>query len=350
MGDDVQPEATRIGTTTYQPSSDEYVMYVHGWNMGGWDTDGWEKDRWTETVFKRLWWLGYKGRVGGFQWPTLGTISYDQSEFRAWKSGAALAKLLTQLNNEHPGQVRVIAHSMGNVVTGEAILEAPANVVHSYIATQAAIPSHMYDLSPEPFWSGPYNTPEIYYSYCISGQNPAKPYLADNQYKVASGRQFNYFNPDDWALARWKKNNTGFANDLFSKPDKNYSYHDKDGDINSYNWGADDYDKRDEFHYRYAQSSDSRLLLLPVDRFEIFAFCAQSRSNPLGAEPAPVSGFIPRDLQHTGLIPVFGDTHLGHSREFRSNLVNERGYWMWVGYDFELQGFKNPEEENGSAK
>jgi len=49
------------------PTKDEekdYVLYVHGYNM-----DEYEKQRWIETTHKRLYWLGYKGRVGGFTWP-----------------------------------------------------------------------------------------------------------------------------------------------------------------------------------------------------------------------------------------------------------------------------------------
>ena len=347
-GDEVEATASQVGSYTYtrkktpesMPLTDEYVLYVHGWNM-----EDWEKDRWAETVFKRLWWQGYKGRVGCFQWPTLTTLTglttYDQSEFRAWRSGAALAKLLTQLNSEHPGQVRMIAHSMGNVVAGEAIFEAPSNVVYSYIATQAAIPAHMYDKNINPFWTGPYNTPDIYYGYCVSGQNPDNSYLSGNQTKLAPGRMFNYFNEDDWALDKWKMNNQGIVSDWFSKPDKSYYYVDQDGDINTYNYNPDDPEKMDKF--LFINGDEHRLLLLPLDRFEIFSFCAQSRSNSLGAESAPISGFVRRNLQDTTLIPRFDDKHLGHSREFRSDIINERGYWMWVGWDFRLQGFADLE-------
>lgn len=73
----------------------------------------------------------------------------------------------------------------------------------------------------------------------------------------------------------------------------------------------------------------------------------QSRSNPLGAESAPVKGFEGRNLNDMPLVHEFGDWYSGHSRQFRSNLVDERGYWMWVGFDFKLEGFVEPD---GQAK
>jgi len=47
------------------PKTDEekdMILYVHGYNMnGGADLAG-DKQRWIETIYKRLYWLGYKGR------------------------------------------------------------------------------------------------------------------------------------------------------------------------------------------------------------------------------------------------------------------------------------------------
>ncbi len=107
----LDPAKQRLATYASTNPTDEYCLYVHGWKMAEW-----EKDRWAETTFKRLWWLGYRGKVGIFEWPTLeGMTTYDQSEFRAWRSGHALMQLLHDLNEKHPGNVRVLAHSMGNV-------------------------------------------------------------------------------------------------------------------------------------------------------------------------------------------------------------------------------------------
>lgn len=92
------------------------VPYIQDMNMG-------------ETTLKRLWWRGYKGRFAVFRWPTLGngTIfppggaigNYNDSEYRAWHSGNALKQFVASL--PYPNARNVMAHSMGNLVTGQAI-------------------------------------------------------------------------------------------------------------------------------------------------------------------------------------------------------------------------------------
>jgi pimeloyl-ACP methyl ester carboxylesterase len=144
-------------TTPFQynsssPEENEYILFVHGWNLAPW-----ERDAYAETAFKRLYWQGYKGHFGAFQWPTeygfgswktvaTDPDNYDNSEFNAWSSGAGLLGLLNRLNSSYPGNVYLMAHSMGNVAAGEALKLAGANqVVNTYIAMQAAVPAHCYD-------------------------------------------------------------------------------------------------------------------------------------------------------------------------------------------------------------
>jgi hypothetical protein len=122
-------------------STTPYILFVHGWNM-----EPWEKDRYAETMYKRLYWQGYQGRFGLFRWPTFfdfsGIISvaldsdnYDSSEFNAWQSAIALKNRLVALNIQYPGKVYVGAHSMGNIVTGEALRLASNTLVNTYVAT-----------------------------------------------------------------------------------------------------------------------------------------------------------------------------------------------------------------------
>jgi hypothetical protein len=159
-GDDFSPGyPTQPFQYSYDPvydTNDNYILYVHGWNM-----KVWEKDRFAESAFKRLYWQGYQGRFGVFRWPTdygftseLGITgsnpltdphNYDNSEFRAWQSATGLASKLADLNAHYPGHVYVLAHSMGNVVTGEALRLATNRVANTYVASQGAIPAHVYD-------------------------------------------------------------------------------------------------------------------------------------------------------------------------------------------------------------
>ena len=41
------------------PNGNKYILLVHGWNM-----PPWEKDAFAETMLKRLYWQGYKGKFG----------------------------------------------------------------------------------------------------------------------------------------------------------------------------------------------------------------------------------------------------------------------------------------------
>jgi len=293
--DNVSTTVSQDGTYTYTPEKDEYVLYVHGWRMADW-----EKDRWTETVFKRLWWQGYKGHVGGFQWPTLGLQRpYNQSELRAWNSAQALKNLITSLNSSYPGQVRVIAHSMGNVVVGEALRLCSSSVVHTHLAAQAALPAHCYDNTISNYWSN-FRTPNVY-GYYTSGQFPDVPYLAGNSSKADNLVQ--YYNARDYALRKWEFNNRNF------KPDRLNKYHYTEGDAN-----VDTYAPAsgDRFYYQESLITQ-RTMVFPVNRYEIFARSAQSRSRALGCESS-VAGFgIHRNLQGFD----YNDSSYSHSREFR---------------------------------
>lgn len=315
-GDEVNTTSSgNINSTTYKPETDEYIIHVHGWNMAQW-----EKNRWTETMFKRLWWQKYKGHVGGFQWPTYtGILSYDASELRAWRSGEALNNRITSLNSMYPGEVRVLAHSMGNVVMGEALRLFSSSVVHTYIAAQAAIPAHCYDNTIGNYWTG-FNTPNIYARYS-SGQLPDTPYLVANSRHAET--MLLYFNPVDYALGAraWQLNNE-------LKPD--YAYWNTDGDSN-----IDSYEPAsgDRFYFNNALLPfGERTITIPDQRFEAFARILESRSNALGCEPS-VAGFgTARDLQNWN----YNNQHYSHSREFRSNIVDESPFWAAVIEDAHL--------------
>ena len=72
---------------------------------------------------------------------------------------------------------------------------------------------------------------------------------------------------------------------------------------------------------------------LPEDTFKIFSFCARSRSLALGAVETPINGLEGEtNLQDFG----FNDKHYSHSKEFRSNIVDERPFWKKAADDFDL--------------
>ena len=317
VGDFVNSTSSVEGVYTYQPESDDYIMYVHGWNM-----KEWEKDRWVETMFKRLWWQGYKGHCGLFSWPTLTTSmpaatpwNYDHSEMRSWHSAEALLHRLERLNSNSPGKVRILAHSMGNVVSTEALRQSPSQVVHTFISSQAAIPANIYDndivyKNGSSYWDG-YTTPDVYGHY-FSGGNSSAPY-AENAASGA-GKMIRMYNVDDYALWWWQYNNE-------RKPDLFYNY---SGNIDNYNPSSGS-----RFYHNPVLSSGERDLVFPDDRFEIFAFAAESRSFALGAEPKKNVSNYNLNIDLFKLVE-YEDKHYHHSKQFRSNLIDEFKYWEAV--------------------
>lgn len=159
------------------------TTFIHGWRM---DPD--ESRLFAETMFKRLWWEGYKGRYTYFRWPTLtGDYTFSSSELRAWKYGASLKSFLS---GGVPNGYRknVVAHSLGNVVVGGAIKRSAS--MDTYVAMQAAIPAGCYDMnSSDSFFAGK-TTPDL-----SDPDKGYRGYLSNNGANV-----INYYNPDDFAL------------------------------------------------------------------------------------------------------------------------------------------------------
>ena len=100
--------------------------------------------RMASTTFKRLWWQGFKGRFGFYKWEAHNLVLFNESEYRAWKSGRGLAAFLHQL----PGQNKNIwSFSQGTVVGSSAIRDYGATP-NALIVMQAAIPAVCYDDNP----------------------------------------------------------------------------------------------------------------------------------------------------------------------------------------------------------
>ncbi|MCM2264957.1 MAG: alpha/beta hydrolase [Desulfuromonadales bacterium] len=322
----------------YQPANDEYVLYVHGWNM-----QPWEKRRWAETIFKRLWWQGYQGKVGVFDWPcntfnlVPGPTNYDRSEFKAWQSATALKGVVEQLSKSHSGQIRLLAHSQGNVVAGEALRLGAPGLVHTYVASQAALSASFYNqydqtTGPAPGYAVALEpqTPDVLAFYPPEGK---RPYLENVPGKVG-GRMVSYFNVEDYALATatlsWEDNNR-------YKPDESIGY-DYLGPVDRYDYPAL---AGNGFAYGHTEGSppDDRFvierdLIFPAGSHEIFSFGGESRTKAFGAVTPPETVRGPQtDLRTPGSRDLralfkFDMKHYSHSRQFRSSVAAEQGYWQ----------------------
>jgi hypothetical protein len=133
------------------------IVFVHGWRMS---PEG--ASNFAETFCKRLWHRGFKGRFAAFHWDTWwhdgasewlpfggGAIDaylahYNDSEYTAWHAVSVLKNFVNGLSFENKN---LAAHSMGNIVTGEALRQGMA--VTNYALMQAAVPAACYDEDEE---------------------------------------------------------------------------------------------------------------------------------------------------------------------------------------------------------
>jgi hypothetical protein len=342
ISQDRLPAGATAGQYTAQsPERNQYILYVHGWNM-----HPWEKDAFAETAFKRLYWQGYKGRFGAFQWPTTyhtfapaGLFDYDSGEYSSWLSATPLKNFLATLSSTYSGNVYVVAHSMGNVVTGEALrlaAQSGGRPVAAYVATQAAVPVHCYDpnqATPSDFFNSWRSPPgqSIISIYVGSATTPNiyPNWLASNG--TAVGTRGNFYNPNDFALSRG-----AWETDQALKPDGETGLHWPYG----FSGDPEIAPPQDRFfstvqapghagtaHHSLQLGSTTNVL----DRYEIMAFAAQPRCRALGAVANPAGLSSSQSLQ--GMWPSpdpFNNNykdHPWHSAEFRFTNMDQKKYW-----------------------
>lgn len=302
LGDVVAVHRHSSSATFATPTKDEekdYVLYVHGYNMAEF-----EKQRWIETAYKRLYWLGYKGRVGGFSWPCAQSApQFDPSEEKAWQSAAQLKAHLANLKAQGY-RVHVIAHSQGNVVMGEALRQAGAGsaLVRTYIASQAAVAASCYKenvpLMPDPGQE----TPDVYGTYPPT----TLPYFDGSAMSGATSRYVNFYNPVDYALTSASGNGFSWETDQRWKPTAPYLY---------------------LAGFQKLTLLGFKTLSFPDDRFEIFSYAAEAKSKALGVMP---TGGVFTSFTNLESNQQYGPEHIYHSGQFRASMATRYQYWDGV--------------------
>jgi hypothetical protein len=232
--------------------------------------------------------------------------NYDNSESNAWASATGLLNKLTDLHAEYPGHVYLMAHSMGNVVAGEALrLAGTSQVVNTYVAMQGAVPAHCYDSStanratPTP--------PDRYAHYYTNG---ASSYFSASS---GAGNYVNFYNTNDYALNWWNV-------DQGDKPDDGLAagpaYH---------------YSSSSGFYKLVGVGLTNVVYLnFPTNTYEIFAYGNPSWSYALGAQADVGGTFKTLTYQQVDLFAgpySFGSAHKGHSAEFRSDNMSRAVFW-----------------------
>ena len=366
-------------------NSDDYIMFVHGWNMTAAD-----KKTFAETSFKRLYWQGYSGRFGTFDWPTFADIegprgpeiaigdgldvsllnfTYNASELQAWRSGEALKNVLGNLQQPDPmGKVHLnlMAHSMGNVVAAEAMrlwrLQSTDPLVDTYIAMQGAISAGAFGSDATnalPF--GATSDFDLYRYWPVGVGQPAaggRPYMSDATNTSAAWSQsaatnrVNMFNDEDVALTRaWVGNNTFKPLSGNAAPFEVWPYN-YDFGVNGPPSGV----------YRIdAQTEQAQLIstdLIDVNgrpgtyAYEIMAFASKANSLPIGAQNVQqwfntnvdiASDIDGLDLNLRGFEP---NIRANHSFQFNHDASATWNFWDRVKEEI---GFSSTYDMTGSG-
>lgn len=337
----------------YQAPPDEtpeVLTFVHGWNMSPAGSQNY-----AETMYKRLWHRGYKGRFAAMRWNTKYSDAFDKvpgigdaisayladfngSEFIAWsQSGEPLKTFVDQLPSNY--RKTLVAHSMGNIVAASAFLKGMN--VSSYALLNGALSSSCYDgsldlkqtqIRPETVYHDLPGTDSLYPYYWIDGASPDDDpdFLAKKlSYRlrlaeITSGAWINFhLSKDNATTYAWESNQN-----LTKPPSAFIPESDANGNVYGY-----DRNLPDGMHlYKLLDpqmGSGQRITL--QDSFEAMAFCARPWSKAVGAEPK-TKGIIGGEVDMSK--PPF-DFQDEHSAEF--NRTNQQ---TSLFYDQLLQQLK----------
>lgn len=321
-----QPPAVVTGLAPWLPQLAHQIdpvedpiatAFLHGWNLSAEESSGL-----SDTLFKRLWHAGYKGRFCAFRWPTTmleePTVAdaFNVGEHRALEYGAALRMFLAGLPAGY--RCNLIAHSQGGMLAA-SVLRSGA-VVENSLMLQTAVPASAVDPSRALDWMSlavaDVRAPE--------GMSTPDPFETEGGYRGLLGsvetRLINYFNEADFALqtgrvlgmsANW------IENQLMQKP-----HWPGLSDFRRYAWIATAPAAPLDLRPRYALQSNPQRMLRPVIRaHEILAFIARSRSRALGAEPRAAGVLLPGGGVNLAATPfAVGNTRDDHSAAFTRSL------------------------------
>lgn len=320
VGTNGPPSSCRI-RQALTPAPDEtkqVIVFVHGANNSQFDYE-----TTSATFFKRLYWSGYRGRFASFRWQSLhlpdcaleipwGLYNFNPSEFIAWQSAHALRDYLLALENR-PGleeyTLNIVAHSQGNVVASEALIEgAPFD---NYILSQGAVPAHAYDP----------NVPFLQ-KFLSAEQSVPTPYSAasggyHDYFSPINGNLVNFYNTNDFALVsgtcsvfdtNWEKNHESH------KPEQNYRF--------------------DGTNCWWANPDLTNQIVNPMVKK---AMIARTRSHAVGAQNGMV-GVIATSVDLQAAPFAFGQDRAEHSGQLTRNVQS-----AWHYYDEVLDSFRIPQ-------
>ena len=208
----------------------------------------------SDTVFKRLYWAGFRGKSASVRWPSVVTTDLDWfnvSELYSYKAASALKTYLISLQDQTPRpRIHILAHSQGGAITSEALNEgAPFDTL---ILSQVAMSASCYDTN------APTNSDLVALDVSPYATPLSRPMGYLGVYTNITGHIANYFNTNDALLKLW------LTDQKLEKPSQFYSYDGTNG------W--------------YLYDSDLGLYRLVTDAQESRAMISRSRTWGIGAQ------------------------------------------------------------------
>ena len=195
----------------------QLIVFVHGIN----NTDA-DYINSSNTMFKRLFWQGFRGHFASFRWPSplfsIIPVEFNTGEYIAFKSGAGMKGYIEYLHTNPrlaSYTVNVAAHSQGNIVVGEAIREGAQ--IANYALMEAAVSAKAHDG----------DNAALDYSYLTGqetvNQTPDTEVLGGyKNYFASPTRRVNFYNEFDYALVgsplnlhAWEGNQHDYKPDNF---------------------------------------------------------------------------------------------------------------------------------------
>jgi len=311
-----------MNTTRGMPNeSPQVIVFVHGIN-----NPPWNYQNTSETIFKRLYWSGYHGRLAAFRWPCgyfppnsgLYLYEFNESEFWAYKSAPALKDYLNYLRNRPDlagYSLNIFAHSQGSAVVSEAL--SLGATFDNCILTQGAVPAHCYDGSAP-------TVPAL----MAAEANMPTPFEAavggyDQCWTNIPGNIVNFFNPDDFALVSgsyfWGLKKTNW-------------------EINQETQKPEDFASGPAYLFFPASQTTAAFMLFSpdyqvTDWQESRAMVARSHTAAIGAQ-GPASGRTKQgvisDSVNLNSQFGFGKTRAEHSAQFARPIQTSKPYYDTV--------------------
>jgi pimeloyl-ACP methyl ester carboxylesterase len=293
-------------STSSEPTK-EYIILVHGWNM----TYA-RSENYAETMFKRLWHQGFKGRFVRFYWPTyVGIFTYNDSEYRAWKSGESLRLFTESLPTDY--SINLVSHSMGGIVAGSAL--AKGMTIKNYALCHASLPAACYDDSASLDQGWGYSTP--HYDPDLLTRNLSYRYKLNK----TNGNLINFYLPSDSALEIWEVNNDSPIGGRFPAGAKPQTYF----------FGNYFYNPAAEPDERLGLGSNLGITRRPVNTsHEGMSYVAQSPTKTVGAD-GRTNGSIKRRVD----LGTYGFETL-HSAEYELTAQKTSPFYSRLLEEFDI--------------